>query len=205
MPTRINFDKGTTVVTFDVRIVHGIFMSMSWFILSLGVLFSRYLRGVGAADLWFQAHRATQIVGTIGSFIGFCIIIVYVISTGGSGMSMHPMLGIIIHIVLLLHFIWALFRPHIEKSAPKSYLRKLWEIIHHYTGRILVLLAFFTIPLGLCKFVGTEINQLSTCFANTTVQPYLIFHFIVVFIYLTIVIVKEIINCRNKKPYVQIQ
>jgi len=120
------------------------------------------------------------------------------------------LLGFIIHVIILTHFIWSLFRPHIEKPQkdgtinPPSDIRVFWEYFHRYIGRGLVLSSFIQIPLGLCKYVDAEITQLDVCFANDVIRPYLILHFVYVGIYITFIVVREIIR-RVRKPYQELK
>jgi len=202
-PTAIDFDHGSSNLAFDTRIVHALVMSLSWFILSLGILFARYLKNIGKDNLWFTTHRFTQIIGSTGSLIGLIIIIIYVVNISHSNpfTSLHPILGFLINLFLIIHFCWALCRPH---KDPPSSIRNAWVYIHHYTGRILILIVFLNIPLGLCKYVGAEATQLGVCLNNLQIRPYLILHVIYVVGYLLLVVVLEIRSC-GKKDYVQIQ
>jgi len=203
-PMKVNFDQGSSQQTFDSKLAHGVFMVCSWVTLSLGVLFARYLKGVGK-DFWFQTHRAAQVIGTIGSFIGLTIIIIFVVTTSSNPFnSFHPILGFIIHFVLIIHFIWACVRPHINKDKSKSAIRKIWELIHHNTGRLLILGAFINIPLGICKYFNGIDVDLGQCFSSSLAQPYLIAHFIFVGVYVIFVVVGEICRCSRKK-YMEIQ
>ncbi|KAK5982478.1 hypothetical protein GCK32_017687, partial [Trichostrongylus colubriformis] len=66
-----------------LKIVHGILMTISWMIfLSTGMLFAGNKEGpcpskmVLGQKLWFQCHRALNLLGILGSLIGiFCMII----------------------------------------------------------------------------------------------------------------------------------
>jgi len=112
------------------------------------------------------------------------------------------LLGFFIHIILIIHFIWAICRPHAPRLKDgaidnPSDIRVFWEYLHKYIGRGLVLTAFVEIPLGLCKYASAEITQLGTCLANDMIRPYLILHFVYVGLYIIFIVFKEI-KCATK-------
>jgi len=207
-PTQVNLDTGSAVVAADPRIVHGVLMGVAWLILSIGVLFARYLKSENPKDAtWFLAHRATQIIGSLFFLSGFIAIIVIVIQQQGPHFgSLHPILGLIIMILLTIHVIWGLLRPHKHDNPneQQTTIRIFWQYMHKWKGRSLVLVSFITIPLGLCKFTGSDsLSDINKCINDDRVKVYLILHAGYVGLYLLFVIVKEICRCR-KPGYEQI-
>jgi len=148
-----NFYTGLTNTYYDESLlelpdIHAILMFISWgLILPFGILWARYTRDL-PDNLWFKVHRITQYSGFTISIAG--IILGYVMLGPYHFRKVtHAVIGTVILVLSFFQVLIAFFRPHIIPDKPKTKNRKLFELIHHWNGRILALLAVVQIYLGI--------------------------------------------------------
>ena len=139
----------TCPTIFDIRLLHGICMQLSWgFLLPLGVTIARFCRGRPNA-CWFKWHRALQITGLVIMTIGF-IASQFVNAVGRFSAIPHSILGALIFLVGIQQPINAACRP--EPAWPKSAARARWENCHKWSGRVAVLLGLINPLLGIVMY-----------------------------------------------------
>jgi hypothetical protein len=139
---------GSQSGTLGIRDAHAILMFIAWgILLPFGMLWARYTRSRDN-DIWFKVHRPCQYTGFVISTAG--IILAYVmVGTNQFRVLAHSVIGTIIFIGSVLQVIGAFFRPHKEKDRPVTNARKIFELSHHWNGRILVCLSVAQIILGI--------------------------------------------------------
>ncbi|XP_021360756.1 kelch domain-containing protein 4-like isoform X1 [Mizuhopecten yessoensis] len=127
-------------------LLHGIFMTFGWGgFLTWGALIARYFNAKG--KLWFKFHVSFQVIGLVLATIGTVFAVLSVQSQ--HFMFAHGIIGIVVMLLGLLQPFNAFFRgnrPEVGQS--RTLRRKIWEFIHHFSGRIAVLLALINISLG---------------------------------------------------------
>lgn len=129
--------SGNTVET--IFIVHGVLMAVGWALLApLGILFARFLKGRGL--LWFHMHRATMLI------VFAIVLAAYIMGVvkGDHSEKVHLALGTVAVGGILFQAAGGLLRPKNESS-----LRSIWLFLHHWSGRLLVALAFANSIIGL--------------------------------------------------------
>jgi len=140
---------GSSQVDDPLRDTHGALMLTGWGIfLVLGVLSARYGKGLGG-DWWFTLHQFFQITGFVMVSAGFTIAW---IMTGGAHFNtkIHAQFGLTVMILGYLQFFGGLLRPHKPKEGQsKSALRTLFEFLHPWTGRVLLIAACVNIFIGI--------------------------------------------------------
>ncbi len=136
----------------SVLIVHGALMATAWMLLlPLGTLLARHKWMFGEAKLfgrhlWFQLHLALQLSGVAIFVVGFAYSHAYFEgpTTGGQCGQAHSMLGIIVMGLATAQVAVGFIRP-----APDAKLRWLWNIVHHWLGRITLVTAWTTTFIGI--------------------------------------------------------
>jgi len=151
-------------------IAHICCMMLSWgFLLPIGALMAISFRGLLSKDaLWFRLHIIIQVLGVGLTVAGFTIAFVN-ISTHFK--DTHQIFGTIIFAGGLFQAALGFIRPHKpNKGEQTTTLRLVWEYCHKGFGRIVILLAWINIFLGvkLIKnfFAGVPANVTSTIFAG---------------------------------------
>ncbi|XP_069132521.1 kelch domain-containing protein 4-like [Argopecten irradians] len=174
---------------FNWILLHGIFMTIGWGgFLTWGALIARYFSGKG--KLWFIFHVSFQVLGLIIAAIGIVFAILSVQSKHFT--FAHGSIGIAVMILGLQQPLNACFRgKRPDVGETRSTRRKIWELIHHFSGRVAVLLALVNISLGVFFAV-----------ARTAVWAlwYAYFAFLLV-----VVLIAEIVRGFNKDGRVQAQ
>jgi len=119
-------------------------MTLSWgLLLPVGVIIARY--GKRLEHTWFLIHRAIQLIGLTMAIIGYFIGLLKI----GTGTHLaHFTVGTVVMILGVFNPINALFRPHPKHDKPKEQKRILWEYLHHWVGRVAIILAIAQIFLG---------------------------------------------------------
>jgi len=152
----VNFYTGTATMTISVAeeliTAHTIIMPIAWLIiLPFGALFARYGK-VFDKGLWFKVHQPVQIIGFLLSCIGVFIIIA-ALNLPGSGptiFTVHHVNGFIIFSLSILQVIYAAFRPHPASSGEKKpFSRIVFEVLHKWNGRFMIVLAVANVFLGI--------------------------------------------------------
>jgi hypothetical protein len=132
----------------NLKNAHGALMLWGWGIfLTLGVIIARYGKSLGG-DLWFELHRGLQTLGLILATAGF--IIAWIMVNGDHFMTaFHAQLGLTIMIIAYFQFLMGVFRPHKEPGEKPTRPRKVFEVAHPWTGRLLILLAVINVFAGI--------------------------------------------------------
>ncbi|KAK3103739.1 hypothetical protein FSP39_021480 [Pinctada imbricata] len=127
-------------------LVHGCLMIIGWGIFLLwGAYVARYFNSRGKT--WFYIHVSLQIIGLLCGVVGF-IMAVLSVQFSHFGFA-HGIIGLVITILGILQPLNALVRPNRpEPGEKKKTIRMVWEFIHHFGGRVAILLALANISLG---------------------------------------------------------
>jgi len=121
--------------------------------LPFGVLFARYGKNL-PDDVWFTVHRIVQPVGYIFAFIGFIIALTMV---NGSHFDTvwHGQLGLTLILFTLPQIIYGVFRPQVADERKKTTQRTIFEIVHPWFGRLLIVVGIIQTYGGL-SVAGAE-------------------------------------------------
>jgi len=129
--------------------IHAMIMFISWgIILPFGALWARYTRHL-PHQLWFKVHRILQYGGFLISLVGIILAYVMLGTTYHFRMVTHAVIGTVILGLSVFQVLMAFFRPHIVPDKEKSRNRKLFEVVHPWNGRVLVVLAVVQIYFGI--------------------------------------------------------
>ncbi|KAG2434145.1 hypothetical protein HXX76_007872 [Chlamydomonas incerta] len=143
--------------------LHGALQFTGWMVLvPTGILAARHrwaFSSLALAGLWFQVHRAVQMLAAVLIVTGFVLPWTSFDSTDaheaqGTGhddyiaddplLESHERLAITLISGLGLHVVLAVLRP--SPDAPR---RWIWNLVHWWTGRLLALLAGVNICIGI--------------------------------------------------------
>ena len=125
-------------------------MTLGWGIfIPLGIVLAASLRW--KAPMWFQLHRAIQLIGLILALAGFILALVeFNVSGTDTPIGKHRVIGIIIMAVGLFQPVNAFLRPHApEAGASKGTIRAGWEVLHKGAGYIITIMAICNVFLGM--------------------------------------------------------
>jgi len=139
---------GSGAVEDPLRDAHGALMLTGWGVfLVAGVIAARYGKGLGG-DWWFNLHQLFQVTGFLMVSGAFTIAW---IMTGGVHFNtdFHAQLGLTIMIMAYFQFFGGLLRPHKGKDGDKSTARAVFEVVHPWTGRLLLVLSVINIFSGI--------------------------------------------------------
>lgn len=129
---------------------HGILMTLSWAVLvPLSVYFARYAKVQGDEN-WFVKHRAVNIIATILTIAGFAVIVYEKRNKTHFSDDPHGALGLFIFIALFVQITGGIISDKMYK--PERQKTPLVDLVHHYSGRMLMLLSFINMGLGLKLF-----------------------------------------------------
>ncbi|XAR48669.1 hypothetical protein NMG60_11031560 [Bertholletia excelsa] len=151
----LNLTSGQAVASHSgkskaiLRIIHGVFNTVDWGIMMpLGFMCARYLKEVGprADPLWFYPHVSIQtsayLIGTAAGATG----IILGIKSSGVQQSCHLGIGItLFSLGLLQALILLLQHAYFKTGWKESKYRYTWNMFHHVTGYIILLLSFANI------------------------------------------------------------
>ncbi|KAL9304079.1 hypothetical protein ACSQ67_021342 [Phaseolus vulgaris] len=144
----LNYATGSNALGnsyMNLKRSHGVLNILGWGILIImGAIVARYFREWD--PFWFYFHASVQSLGFVLGVIG--VISGFVLNNQlHVDVSLHKALGIIIFVLACLQIMALIGRPKKE-----SKVRKYWNLYHHNTGRILIILAvaniFYGIQLG---------------------------------------------------------
>jgi hypothetical protein len=130
----------------SVVIYHAVFMYLAWFIFPVcGIYVAAFMKHIG--HKWYQIHMLLFIAGTclfsgVGLFFIYAFKTVYGFPTFG-----HGILGVIISVCLVVQVLLGFVINYLYK--PKRSKTPWYDYFHQYFGRILAILAFVNIALGL--------------------------------------------------------
>ncbi|GIL86228.1 hypothetical protein Vretimale_13771 [Volvox reticuliferus] len=164
-PSNVSSDPSDDVLAerlFYMR-THGALQFTGWIALvPIGILAARHrwiFAPASITGLWFQIHRAVQMIAVVLIIAGFVLpwtsfdsndeqqIIGVDHETRMSSdplLSSHEALAIMLMVVLGLHIIVAIVRP--KPDAPR---RRVWNMVHWWTGRSLALIAVVNVLIGI--------------------------------------------------------
>jgi len=146
------------------RNTHGVLMLVGWGIfIPLGMIVARYGRKTFPDGLWFEIHRGLMSTGLLLTTSAF--IIAWVMTQGVFfNTSFHAQLGLTITILGYLQFFSGVIRPHKEEGEEATDPRKVFEIVHPNTGRLLIALAVINIFAGISTWWPYYANVIyATC------------------------------------------
>jgi Eukaryotic cytochrome b561 len=154
-------------------VTHIVCMMLSWgFFLPIGALMAISFRGVFSNTArWFTLHVGIQLLGVALSIAGFVVAFVNIAT---HFKDTHHIVGTVVFAGGLYQALQGFVRPHKpEKGQEATTLRKMWEFCHKGFGRIVIVLAWINIFLGvkLVKkfFTGVPEELTSTIFLGMNV------------------------------------
>ena len=130
--------------------IHVICLYVSWgFLLPVGVLIPMSFKDAFNNDktMWFKVHRIMQTSGTLLLVIGCAAAFANVrVHFNGT----HQNLGLAVLILAVLQILNAVFRPSkkVDEDNPSSMSRYMWELLHKNLGRLVIVLAWINVFLG---------------------------------------------------------
>eukprot|EP00512_Aurantiochytrium_limacinum_P002130 CAMPEP_0171507438 /NCGR_PEP_ID=MMETSP0958-20121227/13528_1 /TAXON_ID=87120 /ORGANISM="Aurantiochytrium limacinum, Strain ATCCMYA-1381" /LENGTH=658 /DNA_ID=CAMNT_0012044193 /DNA_START=176 /DNA_END=2152 /DNA_ORIENTATION=- len=125
--------------------LHAMMMFVAWILLVPGATLMPVILKPLKGKTWFVSHRFTALLAVFLTLIGFLVIIVY--KAGANFETTHGMSGLAVLVLVLMHIVLALLRPH-----PGEGYRNTWEWAHHLLGRTLMILGLVTVVLGIEEF-----------------------------------------------------
>jgi len=130
---------------------HGILAAIGWAIATPLAIMSSWFRELSKGKgTWFKAHFYLNSLTTFLTVMLFIIATVAVSKSGGSHFSIpHHIVGLVMFIVVILHVILGVFRPHIEQGKEKTSIRRYWEICHKTFGYFLLAASIYQVQSGL--------------------------------------------------------
>jgi len=144
----VDFSTGVATnlvsTTDQLKTAHSFLVSIGWLVfIPIGALFARYGRDF-PDNLWFKVHLGLQLTGFIFSLTGILIIIITI--KVPALVTPHHVIGFIVLVLSSFQVIYAALRPHPPAEGDKkSIQRTVFEIIHHWNGRICIILAIINI------------------------------------------------------------
>jgi len=128
---------------------HGALMLSGWGVFFvMGLLVAAVGRDIFKDGLWFKLHQFFQTVGLILTTTGF-IISWFMVDGVFFNTQYHAQLGVAIMGAVYFQYLSGVFRPHIKPDQEKTPARKVFEILHPWTGRILCIAATVQIFQGI--------------------------------------------------------
>lgn len=125
--------------------IHGTLMALAFLAMLVSMFIARY--GKKKITGWYQKHKWTNLLGAIGAAVAMIIAGVMVsLSHGVHLVSSHAVLGVI---TFLLIVITPIVGFGIRSPKVKPVLKKKVRYIHHWLGRITLVLMAVTIYYGL--------------------------------------------------------
>jgi hypothetical protein len=127
--------------------IHVVTLYVAWgFLLPVGVLIPMSFRkAFDDKTMWYKIHKITQMTGVLlliaGCTAAFANIREHFVGT-------HQILGLIVFILALLQPLNAIFRPKHQADEKTSTSRRMWEFLHKNLGRLVILMAWANVFLG---------------------------------------------------------
>ena len=120
-------------------------MCIAWgLLLPVGILIARFGKTWG--PIWFHLHRILNMTGLTVAFAAW-IIAITKIAPGVT--AAHYNIGMIVMSLALFQPINAAIRPHPPaKGEAISTKRFIWNLLHHWTGRVAYVLAVINVFIG---------------------------------------------------------
>jgi len=151
---RVDLSSGDVerVPVSSLKKVHGWLMGVSWGILiPLSVFIMRFFNKdetrCGVVGMVFQLHRGINVMAVLASIVGISLAFAAV---DEHFTYTHGFLGVLTFVLGVLQPLNALVRPAgpTSKTADKTVMRMMWEILHKSVGYLALLLGLITILTG---------------------------------------------------------
>jgi len=148
----VDFSTGSAVsivsTTDQLKTVHSVLVSLGWLIfMPIGIFFARYGKDL-PNNVWFKVHLSFQLTGFVLSLVGIIIIIIAIKTP--ALVTPHHVIGFILLILSVFQVVYAAFRPHPPAAGEeKSMQRSIFELVHHWNGRICIVLAAINVFFGI--------------------------------------------------------
>ena len=187
---------GASGPTQSQRDAHGALMVFGWGILiPIGIIVASGLKHLG--PIWFQLHRAIQLVGLVFALASFILALMLFNVTGtDTPLGRHRVIGIAVMSVGLFQPLNAFIRPHApDPSKPKSPIRSGWEVLHRGTGYVVVLAAIVNIYIGMSE------NRILGGHSYWYIWFYSVILLILVAVYITMTVMRAIRKSRRYQEY----
>jgi len=144
---------------YNAQIAHGCIMGFSYTILlPFGMMSARFGKDLKPHGIWFKMHYICQGIAmlliVVGAIIGFVVVGA---DFGGPKVNWHAYLGVALLGVTLLNFILGICRPHTEEGIPPKMKRKVFNFIHPWTGRIILIAAVVQCIKGILILDGAQL------------------------------------------------
>lgn len=134
--------------------MHGSMMVLAWVFLSnTGIFIARYMKKSIGAPQWFLLHRGIQSFAVLFMLIGFIVIKAADLTIGA---DTHKLLGTLVIVLAIIQTLLGVFRKIIsqhdlaDKTNPDDHGPRRWlfNYLHWWTGRTLIVLTIITILEG---------------------------------------------------------
>lgn len=148
---------------------HGFLAAIAWGILApiaVGNSLGRHL--IPKAGLWFQIHRALNVLVLIMTIIAFAIVVTAVqksrkdprhFEPAPGVINKHRTVGLVVFLLAIIQVIGGVMRPRLPEKdedgklkESKSYVRKIWESVHKLSGFGLLAMAWYQVHSGLVRY-----------------------------------------------------
>jgi len=150
----LNLETGSGVQgdggSYTLKDAHGALMIIGWGVFLIpGMLVARYGKNALGNGLWFQVHQGFQLFGMTLTTTAFIISWIMVDGIFFDTLF-HAQLGLTVMILAYLQTLGGILRPHVsQENEEKTPARKVFEIVHPWMGRIIILAAIVTIFAGI--------------------------------------------------------
>ena len=134
---------------------HGALMSAAIGVFfPLGIAFARFCRSPQLSPAWLRLHQAFVTIGIVLLIAGFAIAVNQLDSLDYSKTenNYHRIAGYIVFALFLLQFVLGFVRPHappIGSGEKLSERRRVWNVVHHWNGRIAYVFGIAQIYTGI--------------------------------------------------------
>eukprot|EP01123_Difflugia_compressa_P010278 TRINITY_DN3723_c0_g1_i1.p1 TRINITY_DN3723_c0_g1~~TRINITY_DN3723_c0_g1_i1.p1 ORF type:complete len:894 (-),score=173.23 TRINITY_DN3723_c0_g1_i1:154-2589(-) len=156
---KINFMTGevqkTIGLTLVLRYVHGSLMFSSWGVILLaGMMWVRYFRQsearVHGVPQWFYVHRISQYFAFFLSLVGLSV--GFAMTKTHFQTMFHSQLGMVVMVMSIFQVVYAYMRPQASPGGQKTQSRQMWEVVHRWNGRTVLLISIPVVFSGLWEF-----------------------------------------------------
>jgi hypothetical protein len=150
-------------------------MMLSWgFLLPIGALMAISFRNFFIEPKrWFQLHICIQMMGVVLNVVGFCIPF---LNMALHFTSIHGILGTVVFAMGVAQAVQGFLRPSKQVDEKPTVLRRVWEVCHKSFGRIVIVLAWTNMFLGIQmirkSYIGISGSErvMTTCKALLGIQ-----------------------------------
>lgn len=132
---------------------HGALAGISWGLLTPLAVSASIHRDFFNGGMWFKVHQGLNGLTVLCTIAAFAIAVVAYAKSGIEQFSgKHQRLGLVMTIIVVIHSVGAIFRPHIAQDVEKSRNRRLWEVAHRLMGYFLFFASIWQIQEGLALY-----------------------------------------------------